>query len=349
MNSYDKDAKMNSGHSAKTRADRAIILSKLAIYSGKPFKEMTEDDIRAYLFSLDVAPVSLDNYKAHIKKFFKWLYKTDIDPECTRWLKFRSTKKRKLPDDILTMDEVKALINAADNVRDQTLIAMFYDTAARLGEVLGLNQGHVNADSFGFFIMVNGKTGTRRIRLTISAPYVKSLLNSHPCKGANNPLFYTQAGTRMSDSLCRSIIKTLVQRAGIEKRVHAHLFRHTRMTHLAEDLTEQQLKVFAGWTGDSKMSGIYVHLSGADVDNKILELSGMKSPDERKEAEDTLKPKVCGRCNEVNAVTNMYCFKCGMAMTKEAESNNNDTIAAVLDKLKEHPEILLEALGKVNK
>jgi integrase len=323
---YDKDAKHNLGQSVKTRVDRVIILSKLSIHSGKPFKEMTAEDIRNFLFSLDVAPISLDNYKAHIKKFFKWLYQCEVDPEPTKWLKFRSTKKRKIPDDILTMEEVKALINAADNPRDQALIALFYDSAARLGEVLGLNQGHVKADNFGFFIMVNGKTGTRRIRLTVSAPYIKTLLNTHPAKGDNNPLFYTQANTRMSDSLCRSILKTLVQRAGIKKRVHAHIFRHTRMTHLAEKLTEQQLKVFAGWTGDSRMTGIYVHLSGADVDNKILEMAGMKSPDEGKEEDDTLKPKVCSRCQEVNAVTNMYCFKCGMAMTAEAAEREEDKL-----------------------
>lgn len=319
LSDYDKEAKINLGYSVKTRVDRAFTLAKLAVHTGKPFKEMTAEDVKSFVFSLDVAPITADSYKSHIKKFFKWLYDTDEDPEPTKWIKFRAIKKRKIPEDILTLEEVKALINTADSVRDQAMVAMLYDTAGRLGEVLGLNQKHVKADQYGLFILVDGKTGQRRIRLTVSEPYVRTLLNTHPAKGEDNPLFYTQLGTRMSMPNCRSILKALVKRAGIKKRVHPHLFRHTRLTHLAEDLTEQQLKVFAGWSGDSRMAGVYVHLSGADVDSKILEIAGMKTPDEKKKQDDALKPITCSRCEEVNPSTNRYCSRCAMPLTEDAK------------------------------
>ena len=47
-------------------------------------------------------------------------------------------------------------------------------------------------------------------------------------------------------------------RAGINKRIHAHLFRHTRMTELAKTLPEQTLKQLAGWSGSSKMAEVLV-------------------------------------------------------------------------------------------
>jgi len=38
------------------------------------------------------------------------------------------------------------------------------------------------------------------------------------------------------------------------------------MTQLARVLTEQELKIVAGWSMTSKMPAVYVHLSGRDAE-----------------------------------------------------------------------------------
>jgi len=38
------------------------------------------------------------------------------------------------------------------------------------------------------------------------------------------------------------------------------------MTELARVLTEQELKVVAGWAKDSRMAAVYVHLPGRDAE-----------------------------------------------------------------------------------
>lgn len=337
---YDSDAVFNTGETPRTRVNRLGVLTRLGKAVRKPYLDMTADDIRTFIYSLKVAPSSLNTYKSVIKKFYKWLYKGDEYPECVKWLKISTMKKRKLPEDILTVDEVKRIIDAADNPRDQAMVAIFYDTGARLGEILSLNQKNVITDEYGLYIVVTGKTGMRRIRLTVSIPYVKQLLNTHPRKGDNSPLFTTQCKPRMSEPHCQQTLKRLADKAGIKKNVHPHIFRHSRMTHLAGDLTEQQLKIYAGWTGDSRMAGTYVHLSGADVDNRILELAGMKSPDESREKNEALKPITCSRCEEVNAATNVLCVRCGLPLTEEgirkAEKRESEfeEIKAQLDEMK---------------
>ena len=98
--------------------------------------------------------------------------------------------------------------------------------------------------------------------------------------------------------------------AGVKKRVNPHNFRHSRETYLANFLTEAQMKEFFGWTQDSKMAGVYVHMSGRNVDNALLKIYGIKNDEEKRES--IFKPKECPRCQKVNQATNKFCSRCGM-------------------------------------
>ncbi|MBU5537665.1 MAG: zinc ribbon domain-containing protein [Candidatus Aenigmarchaeota archaeon] len=86
---------------------------------------------------------------------------------------------------------------------------------------------------------------------------------------------------------------------------------------MAKLFTEQELKVLAGWVGSSYMPRIYVHLSGADVEKKLLMLHGKLTEEkleEEKKKDEILKPKKCPRCNEVNPSSFRFCGKCGMVL-----------------------------------
>lgn len=73
------------------------------------------------------------------------------------------------------------------------------------------------------------------------------------------------------------ILKKLASRAGIGKTVHPHLLRHSRATHLTgEGLNEIHLRRIFGWTRDSDIPSIYVHLSGKYTDRATLEIYGIE-------------------------------------------------------------------------
>jgi site-specific recombinase XerD len=69
----------------------------------------------------------------------------------------------------------------------------------------------------------------------------------------------------------------LAKMAKIGKNVYPHLFRHSRATHLADKLTEAQMKIYFGWSGRSDVPSVYVHLSGRDVEEAILKLHGVNT------------------------------------------------------------------------
>jgi len=107
-----------------------------------------------------------------------------------------------------------------------------------------------------------------------------------------------------------SLLKLAAKHAGIAKRVNPHFFRHSRLTATAKFLPDAKLRVFAGWTPDSRMSGTYIHLSGADLDADFEKQAGMEP--ETKPEKSVLAPKTCTRCQAASPGTAEYCIRCGL-------------------------------------
>lgn len=343
---YDLEGKMNECAALKTRLSRAFIIVNMARKLKKPFNEMMKEDVENHIFGINLAPASLDLHKVNIRGFFKWLYKTEDYPENVKWIKLQNHKKRKLPEDILTPYEIKAMMDAADNSRDRALVSVIYDSGCRLGEILSIKQKDVTMDQYGARIVVHGKTGDRPVRLILSTPDLIRLLNEHPDKGADKPLFFNDKnmGKPLGARRVQVIVGSLGRKAKLSKHVYPHLLRHSRATHLATDFTESELKVLFGWTRDSRMPGIYVSLSGGDVEKKILEKAGLLTREEARKGDEVLKPKDCPRCKESNPSTARFCYKCGMALDMDTamqiEDKNAGAMLELLDIVQRNPRLL---------
>ncbi|GAH95915.1 unnamed protein product, partial [marine sediment metagenome] len=120
---------------------------------------------------------------------------------------------------------------------------------------------------------------------------------------------------------------------------YPHLFRHSRATHLANVLTEAQLREFFGWTKRSEMTSIYVHLSGRDVDKALLKHYGRKH-EEPETIADNLTPKTCPRCSLENPATARFCSRCSCALDMkvaieqlEIDREANELTAKVIEEI----------------
>ena len=255
-----------------------------------------------------------------LKTFFKWLYNGE-EPECTKWFKCsRKNVADKLPEHLLVQEDIKKMIKFASNKRDKALIAVLWESGARIGEIGGMQIKDVVFDEFGCRIIVSGKTGMRRIRLVNAAPYLIEWINSHP--NSNDPEAPLWVSTNvdkvslMTYDAMRLQLHKIARRAGLKKPVNPHNFRHSRATYLAQFLTEAQMKEYFGWVRDSDMAARYVHLSGKQMDDAILKLYGLKKEEKK---EDILKPLKCPRCGHVNDVTFEYCEKCWLPLKPSAQ------------------------------
>jgi len=294
----------------------------LSQMTNKEFKGATKEDVKEIIIKIEQcnnAPETKKGYKVTLKKLYKFLRGTEDYPEEVKWIKASNGKNNhKLPEDLLTEEDIKKLIDSTDTLQEKAFIFVLYEGGCRIGEVLSLKVKNVKFDEYGAVLLVDGKTGQRRVRVVSSSPCLREYINSHPQKSISEaPLWLHRLRNNafVYDDV-KHILHKLGKRAKINKPVNPHNFRHSRATYLANRITEAQMKEFFGWVQSSDMASVYVHLSGRDVDKAILNTYGFEINDKQKE-ESKLKPKPCTRCQEVNEATNKFCKRCGTVLDKE--------------------------------
>jgi integrase/recombinase XerD len=290
-------------------------LKHIAIDLNIDFDKVTKKEMEAYIGRLERSDKSnwtKHDYKIAVKKFYTWL-NGGKESDLTDWIKTTLSKKEtRMPEELLIEEEVLELIGAAKSPRDKALIALMWDVGARIGEIASIKIKNLTFDEYGMSVLLNGKTGPRRVRAVWSIQYIMSWLEMHPDKKNNNAMLWVNSENKpISYQAVRKQLIRITNRAGINKKITPHLFRHSRATFLARHLTEAEMNIYFGWVQGSDMAATYVHLSGRDVDKSILKAHGIIVE------EDNNKPKVqqCPRCKAVNGPEALFCFKCGAAMT----------------------------------
>ena len=280
----------------------------------------SRDDIEKAMAQIEHTKYSAFT-KQHIKISIKSVYKHFLGedlyyPKQIAWIKsgMAGRTKKLLPEDILSEDEIIKMLNATASIRNKAIIALLFDSGMRMGELMQMKIKDVDLVNQPAHVVVDGKTGMRKIPIMFSVPYLAQLLNSKTDKKPNSYLWMAEGSWAAHDirsdySGIRSMLKNTGKKAGITKRIYPHLFRHSRASYYANRLTEQQLKAFFGWSGDSRMASTYVHLSGRDIDNAILQANGQKPVDNM--TEPKLKTKTCSKCRFDNTLDSTYCNRCG--------------------------------------
>ena len=258
-------------------------LSMIATWIKKDFDKAAKNDIEEVMRKInemEYTEWTKKDYRVTLKKFYKWLKgcneRGSYPPEVS-WINTNiSTDRQDLPHNLPNEEDVKKMIEKAEHPRNKALISSLYESGCRVGEIASLRVGDINFDEYGAFMIVKGKTGSRRIRLVFSSPILASWINIHPEKNNPSAPLWVVLGTtknikekstdkkyhnNWSYELKYRAIATMIKRtavkAGIKKKVNPHAWRHARATFLANKLTEQQLKHLFGWRQSSKMAAIY--------------------------------------------------------------------------------------------
>jgi len=149
-------------------------------------------------------------------------------------------KGRRLPPEVLTRDEVIALMGgcsrrAPTGLRNQALIVILWRAGLRIGEALALRPKDLDP-SRGTVRVLSGKGGTSRVvGLDAEAwAVIQRWLDKRKELGihGHRALFCTLKGTSLRATYVRSLFPRLAKKAGITKRVHPHALRHTHACEL---------------------------------------------------------------------------------------------------------------------
>lgn len=294
---------------------------------GVEAEKATRSDIERLVLTLEekhLRPGTLIDYFFVIKRFFKFLRYGNVDkenpyPEEVAWIKRKMKPNEGRRAEFLTPSEARSMIVAAEKMRDKAMIAVGFEGGFRTGELLGLEIRDLSFDEMGVRAKVRGKTGERIVRLISSAPLLGAYLETHPtASDPNSPVWLTEVGNwknrRVSWRGWNSSLQYIAKKAGIKgKRIHSYLLRHGSATEAAKYLSDAEMKVRYGWTMDSGMPAVYVHLSSQDLDPKLARLYSGK-PFEQQKPE--FAPDVCPRCSEANTPGMRFCNKCGTPLNR---------------------------------
>jgi site-specific recombinase XerD len=290
----------NMGKTKSTKLMDKQVIGILEKYVQKNFYEITKHDLVDFFGAMESGKIesrygkpygkyTIEQYKTQMKKFFKWLYcweEGESIPEQVKWIQtnLRKAYKHKTRKDILTLEEVEILINTATSVRDKTIIAVLFDSSARLSEFIDLTMGDVINNNGRFSVIITDveghKTREREVPLNMSVDFLMAYLKTHPFKDdKSKPLWINQYGDSLGKSGVQQLINKIVKNSTIQKRVSPHILRHSRLTYLAErGMNESIMRKFAGWSNDSNMPSVYLHLGDKQVKKVIYEIDDIGNP-----------------------------------------------------------------------
>jgi len=205
-----------------------------------------------------------DHTVRHAKRSVKQFYTRLRGAPFASFIKLGNVQSTLRRSDLITRGELTDILNGAHTLRDRAIFALLYDGALRRGELLALRIKDFDFGGDIVHVTLNGKTGVRTIPLTFSVPYLKAYLDATPrLTNEARLLDIGEPGLRM-------VMRRTTDRRDLGKRLYPQLFRTSRLTELAAIWPEQLVKKFAGWTPDSPMPLVYVHLNTADLDRAVM-------------------------------------------------------------------------------
>ncbi len=180
---------------------------------------------------------------------------------------------RRLPS-FLSADEVKLLLDRVDNStplgqRDKAMLELLYAAGLRVSEMVALDVGSVNLETRE--IRVWGKGSKERVAL-MGEPAAAALdryLGDGRRQLVDNSrteaLFVNRYGKRLSERAVQTAIRRYAIEAGLDKKVHPHMLRHSFATHLLDGGAD--LRVVQELLGHANLSTtqVYTHVTQAQA------------------------------------------------------------------------------------
>ena len=188
-------------------------------------------------------PKSQARLLSGIRSFYNFLILEDYISTNPADLVEAPKTQRNLPE-ILSVDEIDSLINVIDRStkegeRNRIIIEALYGCGLRVSELISLKISDLYLNES--VIKVQGKGDKQRyVPLTDNTKYIiefylNEIREIFPfISGEQDTLFVNRRGRQLTRVMIFTIIKQLVEKAGINKKISPHTFRHSYATHLLE-------------------------------------------------------------------------------------------------------------------
>lgn len=261
-------------------------LQKLLNYyadEGIDFRHVTLEQLDHFsgvLQDLGVQPRSVARILSGVRSFYRFLVlEKELETDPTELLENPQIGKH-LPE-VLSIQEIDAIEAAIDKskpqgIRDSAIIEMLYSCGLRISELCNLKISELFLEEG--YIRVHGKGRKERL-VPIGEQAIEKLRQWFVVRvtvkaklGHEDYVFIsTKRGTKLSRITLFVYVKDYAERAGIQKNISPHTFRHSFATHLLEG--GANLRAIQAMLGheDISTTEIYMHIDRSHLRQEILE------------------------------------------------------------------------------
>jgi len=233
----------------------------------------------AFIIELGIGPRSQARMISGIRAFFKYLIMEDMITQSPAELLELPRLPQKLPE-VLSIEEIDLLINAIDlstpeGQRNKAMLETLYCCGLRVTELVTLKISDIVFEEE--FVRVIGKGNKQRlVPLGKSAEkfikiYLEEVRPHIPVqKDMQDIVFLNRRGKGMTREMVFIIIQQLKKKAGLNKKISPHTFRHSFATHLVEGGAD--LRAVQEMLGHSSITTteIYTHIDREYLRDAIL-------------------------------------------------------------------------------
>lgn len=322
-------------------------LRTLSEYSDIPLVDLDVDAVRTLFFQLrrnesvgrsgTPSPQTVYNFQCALHKFATdrgadWV--SDFEAS-------RPDSQAKTVDetDMLSQEDIAALVDTTTRPRNTALVEFLADTGARLTLMGSLRVCDVDLDGERATYRPNpnavGLKGAdiKPYPIIDAKASLRSYLrHSHPRPDKDEvALFhkfrmYDGEDGSLSPGRVHSLLSDLGDEAGIDKPTNPHNFRHSAITRMwREGYDKQEIQHRVQWSIDTNMWDRYVHVTAKEMNEQIFAEAGVV------EESDALSQRRdrCGNCREVVAPHTHYCPNCGEPLSPDARDEFADANADI--------------------
>jgi integrase/recombinase XerD len=177
--------------------------------------------------------------------------------------------------EVLTREEIRVMEDAAPSERDKLIVRLLADGGLRVGELVALRCDDILRRDREAFLRVQGKGDKHRL-VPVAPALVRRLeryiRSGRPHDTNSDRIFLSlrRGPSNTYEPITRSgvlqLVRLLAQRAGIRRRVHPHVLRHSWVTEmLRRGVNPKMVADVAGHSSLRMLESVYAHLSASDA------------------------------------------------------------------------------------
>ena len=219
-------------------------------------KEIPTHEIKDYLLTF-----STINTRKHNLCSIKSFYKLTVGmPNKIDKIPYPKSDK-KLPI-VLSVDEIQRMFDVCDNKKHKVILALLYSCGLRVSELINLKWSHIDRSRMIInIIQAKGRKDRQTGLPSRIIPLLENYYHEYKTKEYILNGQFPEKELRYSERSVNEVLKQLGEKAGIKKRIYAHLIRHCFATHSVENGTDINLLQKLLGHSNVKTTNIYLHIS----------------------------------------------------------------------------------------